>query len=70
MRTNIDIDDALLEEALLLTQVETKEELVDLALQELIRARKKKNLLDLAGKIQFSEGYDHKAVRATRSAID
>ena len=70
MRTNIDLDDALVEEAFRLTDVRTKKELLHLALQEFIRARKKKNLLDLAGKIQFDENYDHKALRTTRYAAD
>jgi Arc/MetJ family transcription regulator len=70
MRTNIDLDDALVEEAFRLTVVRTKKELLHLALQEFIRARKKKNLLDLAGKIQFDENYDHKALRTTRHAAD
>lgn len=70
MRTNIDLDDALVEEAFRLTDVHTKKELLHLALQELIRARKKKNLLDLAGKIQFDEDYDYKALRNTRHVVD
>ena len=48
MRTNVVLDDDLVEEAFALTGVRTKRELVRLALEELIRARKKKNLFDLA----------------------
>ena len=70
MRTNVELDDALLEEAFRLTNVRTKKELLHLALQELIRIRKKKNLLDLAGKIQFRDDYDHKVLRETRHADD
>jgi Arc/MetJ family transcription regulator len=70
MRTNIDLDDALVEEAFRLTEVRTKKELLHLALQEFIRGRKKKNLLELAGKIQFDENYDHKALRTIRHAAD
>jgi Arc/MetJ family transcription regulator len=68
MRTNIDLDDALVAEAFRLTDVLTKKELLHLALQELIRARKKKNLLDLAGKIQFDK--DYKALRNTHHLAD
>ena len=57
MRTNIDIDDWLLEEAFSLTKLRTKKELVNLALAELIKAKKKKDLLDLSGRIQFHDGY-------------
>ena len=63
MRTNIDLDDLLMQEAFALTGVRTKKELVHLALNELIRVRKKKSLLDLSGKIQFRREYDHKALR-------
>ncbi|MEM8673067.1 MAG: type II toxin-antitoxin system VapB family antitoxin [Cyanobacteria bacterium P01_G01_bin.67] len=63
MRTNIEIDDKLMEEAFSLTNVRTKKELVHLALQEFIKAKKKKDLLELSGKIQFAEGYDYKSLR-------
>jgi Arc/MetJ family transcription regulator len=63
MRTNIDLDDSLVEEAFRLTNVRTKKELVNLALKELIRSRKKLNLLDLSGKIEFAENYDYKQLR-------
>lgn len=70
MRTNIELDDALVEEAFRLTNVRTKKDLLNLALQELIHSRKKKNLLDLAGKIQLRDDYDYKALRETRHAPD
>ena len=63
MRTNIEIDDKLMEEAFKLTNIRTKKELVHLALVEFVKAKKKKDLLDLSGKIQFHEGYDYKALR-------
>lgn len=68
MRTNIELDDALVEEAFRLTNVRTKKELIHLALQELIKARLRKNLLDLAGKIQLRDDYDYKDLRQTRQA--
>jgi len=63
MRTNIVLDEKLVSEATTLTGVRTKRELIDLALRELIRSRRKKNLFDLAGKIQFADGYNHKQLR-------
>ena len=63
MRTNIEIDDKLMEEAFRLANVKTKKELVHLALKEFIKAKKKKDLLELSGKIQFHEGYDYKSMR-------
>lgn len=70
MRTNIELDDALVEEAFRLTNVRTKKDLLNLALQELIYSRKKKNLLDLAGKFQLRDDYDYKALRETCHAVD
>jgi Arc/MetJ family transcription regulator len=67
MRTNIELDDALVEEAFRLTNLRTKKELINLALQELIRTRKKRNLLDLSGQIEFSPDYDYKALRENRN---
>ena len=65
MRTNIEIDEELMEEAFKLTNVRTKKELVHLALIEFVKAKKKKDLLELSGKIQFHEGYDHKTLRGS-----
>jgi hypothetical protein len=42
MRTNIVLNEALVREASALTDIRTKRELIDLALQELIRSRRKK----------------------------
>ena len=66
MRTNIDLDDELVKEAMDVTGVRTKKDVVHLALQELVRARRKKNLLDLAGRIQFRRNFDHKKLRKLR----
>ena len=60
MRTNVVLDDDLVEEAFRLTGARTKRELLREALKELIRARRKKDLTELAGKIRFAEGYDPK----------
>ncbi len=70
MQITFNLDEALLNEALQLTNLTTQEELLNLALQEFVRLRKKKNLLDLAGKIQFTPDFDHKALRETRHAAD
>jgi Arc/MetJ family transcription regulator len=57
MQITINLDESLLNEALQLTNLNTQEELVNLALQELVRSRRQKNLLDLAGQIQFAPDY-------------
>jgi len=66
MRTNIVLDDELLHEALKYTRVKTKRELVHLALKEFVENRRRLNLLDLDGKIEFAEGYDYKKLREGR----
>jgi Arc/MetJ family transcription regulator len=63
MRTNIVLNDELVDEAARVTGITTKKDLVHEALRVLIATRKRKNLLDLAGKIQFAPGYDYKALR-------
>ncbi len=70
MITNVEINEELVKEALQLTQLKTEKELIELALQELIRTRKKRNLLDLSGQIQFSTDYDYKALRENRNVSD
>ena len=63
MRTNIVLDDELVAEAARLTGIKTKKDLVHEALRTLVHVRRRKNLLDLVGKIRFAEGYDHKKLR-------
>jgi Arc/MetJ family transcription regulator len=70
MQITLDLDESLLNEAFRLTNLATQEELISLALQELVRSRRKKNLLDLAGQIQFAPDFDHKALRETRHVAD
>ena len=70
MRTNIVLDDDLVQEAFSLTDVRTKKELVHLALEELVRIRRKKDLMDLAGRIQLRSDFDHKALRKNRNGSD
>lgn len=66
MRTNIDLDDTLLDEARRLTGIKTKRALVEEALRVLIASRRRRSLLDLEGKIAFADGYDHRDLRADR----
>lgn len=70
MQITLNLDESLVNEAFQLTDLTTQEELINLALQELVRSRRKKNLLDLAGQIQFTPDFDHKDLRETRHAID
>jgi len=64
MRTNIVLDDKLVDEAFKYSQtLSTKRELIEVALKEYVDTRKRKNIKDLRGKISFSENYDYKAMR-------
>jgi Arc/MetJ family transcription regulator len=64
MRTNIVIDDALIEEAMALSKLRTKREVVHRALEGYVRVLKKKDLRELRGKIRLAKGYDYKKLRA------
>ncbi len=65
MRTNIVLDDNLIEEAFKYADsIRTKKDLIEVALKEFVKNRKMKNLRDLKGKIKFADGYDYKKMRA------
>ena len=49
MRTNIDIDDALMKEALTRTGSRTKREVVEMALRMLVKVRRQEGILSLKG---------------------
>jgi len=64
MRTNIVLDDKLVDEAFKYSQtISTKRELIEVALKEYVDTRKRKNIKDLRGKIAFRKDYDYKAMR-------
>jgi Arc/MetJ family transcription regulator len=67
MRTNIVLDDNLVEEAFkYANDVHTKRELIEIALKEFVTTRKMKNLKEIKGKIQFDDSYDFKKMRLAR----
>jgi Arc/MetJ family transcription regulator len=64
MRTNIVLDDQLVDEAFKYAEnINTKKDLIEIALKEFVKNRKMKNLRDLKGKILFSDDYDYKKMR-------
>jgi Arc/MetJ family transcription regulator len=63
MATNLAIDDALIEEAKRIGRHRTKKEAVTAALEEYIRHRKRLELIEMAGEVDYLPGYDHKALR-------
>jgi Arc/MetJ family transcription regulator len=66
VRTNIDIDDALLDEARRITGSRTKKETVEEALRLLVRLKEQEEILGLAGKVRW-EG-DLESSRRGRNA--
>jgi Arc/MetJ family transcription regulator len=70
LRTSLEVDADLLESAISFGGFMTKRKTIEVALAEFVERRKQKNLLDLKGKIQFSDGYDYKAMRADREFGD
>jgi Arc/MetJ family transcription regulator len=58
MRTNIEIDDALIERALGATGLKTKRAAVEEGLRTLIRLHEQREILRLAGKVHWSGDLD------------
>lgn len=58
MRTNIDIDETLMHEAMRITRSKTKKAAVEQALKELILHEKRKELLSLRGKLHWEGNLD------------
>lgn len=64
MRTNIVMDDQIVDEAMHLAGVKTKKEIVDRALREFVARRRQRQILDLVGEPLLDPEYDVRAVRA------
>ncbi len=64
MRTNIILNDDLINEALQYADTKTKTGLIHQALKEFIALHKRKNLNDLFGKINIDPDYDYKSLRS------
>ena len=58
IRTNIELDEELVDEAMKLSQKKTKKELVNYALKELVSRIKRKKLLELEGKVEWTGDLD------------
>ncbi len=57
-RTNIELEDKLVEEGMRVFKCKTKKELVNLALQELLKKEKRKEILKLQGTKQWVGNID------------
>jgi len=71
VRTNIIMEEPLIEEAKAVTGIKTKTGVIHYALREVVRRQKIRDLLKLRGKVKFWDGYIEEHVkprnRATRS---
>jgi hypothetical protein len=63
MEDDLDIDSNLIKRALAVSGERTKEAAVTKALQEFIARRKQKHLLELVGKLEWDESFNHKDER-------
>lgn len=70
MKTNIDLDEELIKQGFAITGLRTKKELVNFALAELVKRNTQKDLLELAGELEFVEGFSTDMVRQNRYVID
>jgi Arc/MetJ family transcription regulator len=58
MRTNIEIDDDLIKEAMKLTGIKTKKGVVEAALAQMLSLKKQERLRDLRGKLKWEGNLD------------
>ena len=63
MATNLQIDDALIREALQIGGLRTKRAVVEEALKEYVQRRKQLQILELFGAIDYEEDFDYKEQR-------
>lgn len=63
MATNLSIDTNLLNEALLISGLNTKKDTVNQALAEFIQRRKQREVTELFGNLPPDSGYDYKKGR-------
>lgn len=63
MRTNIVLNDALVEEAFSYADVSTKRELIELALTEFVINHRRRDVSELLGKVKIREDYNYKKHR-------
>ena len=66
MNTNLNIDTDLLIEAKAIGKFRSKREAVNFALAEFVQHHKQQAILGMAGKVDYFDDYDHKALRARK----
>ena len=58
MRTNVEIDDKLMQKALEYSGLETKKATIEEALRLYVQMKAQRAIIEMAGKVEFFEGYD------------
>ena len=58
MRTNVEIDEELMREALRLSGLKTKRAVIDAALRMFVRVQRQADILELAGKVHWEGDLD------------
>ncbi|MBF0133985.1 MAG: type II toxin-antitoxin system VapB family antitoxin [Magnetococcales bacterium] len=58
LRTTIELDEKLVKEVMKLTHKKTKNELVTYALEELLKRLKRKKIIELEGKVEWTGSLD------------
>jgi Arc/MetJ family transcription regulator len=69
MRTNIELDDDLVDQAMALSGLTTKRAVVDHALRFYVRAAHWTDPRNLRGKIRFADGYDFRTLRSPSPTV-
>ncbi len=64
MATNLSIDPDLLNRALKVSGEKTKKAAVTKALEEFVRRRQQKRIVELFGKLEWDDTFDYKAERS------
>jgi Arc/MetJ family transcription regulator len=57
-RTNIELDDKIIKEAIKLTHLKTKKDVVNYAMEELVKRLRRKKMLELEGRVKWEGNLD------------
>ena len=57
-RTNIELNDKVVREAIKLTHIKTKKELVNYAMEDLVKRLRRKKILELEGRVKWEGNLD------------
>lgn len=66
MATNLNINDSLLEKAVLLGKHKSKKEAVNTALEEYVKLRNQMKIKELFNKIEYEKNYNYKKQRSKK----